>query len=75
MRKFSVSKINLSLAVAWADQDGGSVVVGALSVVVHIINELRHVFSNNVYLTCVDSGKHVQPPFKLRNSKWCSVSR
>ena len=25
-------------------------------------------------LTCVDSDKPVQPPFKLRNSKWCSVS-
>ena len=26
-------------------------------------------------LTSVDSYKHVLPPFKLRNSKWCSVSR
>ena len=26
-------------------------------------------------LTCVDSDKPVQPPFKLRNSRWCSVSR
>ena len=25
-------------------------------------------------LTSVDSGKPVQPPFKLRNSKLCSVS-
>ena len=25
-------------------------------------------------LTCVDSDEHLQPPFKLRNSKWCSVS-
>ena len=25
-------------------------------------------------LTCVDSDEPVQPPFKLRNSKWCSVS-
>ena len=25
-------------------------------------------------LTSVDSGEPVQPPFKLRNSKWCSVS-
>ena len=24
--------------------------------------------------TCVDSDKPLQPPFKLRNSKWCSVS-
>ena len=24
-------------------------------------------------LTSVDSDKPVQPPFKLRNSKWCSV--
>ena len=26
-------------------------------------------------LTCVDSDEPVQPPFMLRNSKWCSVSR
>ena len=25
-------------------------------------------------LTSVDSDEPVQPPFKLRNSKWCSVS-
>ena len=25
-------------------------------------------------LTSVDSDKPLQPPFKLRNSKWCSVS-
>ena len=25
-------------------------------------------------LTSVDSDKHVQPHFKPRNSKWCSVS-
>ena len=25
-------------------------------------------------LTCVDSDEPVQSPFKLRNSKWCSVS-
>ena len=25
-------------------------------------------------LTCVDSDEPVQPPLKLRNSKWCSVS-
>ena len=25
-------------------------------------------------LTFVDSDEHVQPPFKLRNSQWCSVS-
>ena len=25
-------------------------------------------------LTSVGSGEAVQPPFKLRNSKWCSVS-
>ena len=28
--------------------------------------------SNNV--ACVDLGEPVKPPFKLRNSKWCSVS-
>ena len=25
-------------------------------------------------LTSVDSDEPLQPPFKLRNSKWCSVS-
>ena len=25
-------------------------------------------------LTSVDSGEHLQPHFKLRNSEWCSVS-
>ena len=25
-------------------------------------------------LTCVDSDEPLQPPFKPRNSKWCSVS-
>ena len=25
-------------------------------------------------LTCADSDKPVQPPLKLRNSKWCSVN-
>ena len=25
-------------------------------------------------LTCVDSGEPLQPPFKIRNSKWCSIS-
>ena len=37
-----------------------------------------HVFLTNCQqcgiLTCVDLGEPVQPPFKLRNSKWCSVS-
>ena len=33
--------------------------------------------SNGVYvviLKCVDSDEPLQPPFKLGNSKWCSVS-
>ena len=40
------------------------------------INEPRHVISNNVTVwhDCVDSDEPVQPSFKLRNSKWCSVS-
>ena len=37
--------------------------------------ELRHVISNNVvFWQSVDSFDPVLPPFKLRNSKWCSVS-
>ena len=36
------------------------------------INEPRHEISNK--LTLVDSDEPLQPPFKLRNSKWCSVS-
>ena len=30
-----------------------------------------HEIANN--LTSVDSDEPLQPPFKLRNSKWCSV--
>ena len=41
----------------------------------HPLFEPRHVISNNVaILTCVDSAEPVQPPFKLRNAKCCSVS-
>ena len=32
------------------------------------------VFQQCGILTSVDSDKPVQPPFKLRNSKWCGVS-
>ena len=35
--------------------------------------EPEHEISNN--LTYVDLGEPLQPPFKLRNSKWCSGSR
>ena len=39
------------------------------------INEPQHGISNNCgILTCLDSDEPVQPPFKLRNSKWCSDS-
>ena len=31
-------------------------------------------FQQCCILTCVDSDEPLQPPFKLRNSKWCSVS-
>ena len=34
-------------------------------------NEPWHEISNN--LTSVDSEEPLQPPFKLRNSKWCSA--
>ena len=35
-----------------------------------------HEISKNCgILTCVDSDEPLQPPFKLRHSKWCSVSR
>ena len=37
-----------------------------------IYSEPRHEISNN--LTSVDSDEPLQPPFKLRNSKWRSVS-
>ena len=36
-----------------------------------IINEP---FQKCGILTCVDSDEPMQPPFNLRNSKWCSVS-
>ena len=32
------------------------------------------VFQQGGILTSVDSDEPVQPPFKLRNSKWCSVN-
>ena len=35
-----------------------------------VLYEPRH---ENI-LTSIDSDDPVQPPFKLRNSKWCSVS-
>ena len=42
---------------------------------VTIPNEPLHVISNNCgILTSADSDEPVQPPFKLRNSKLCSVS-
>ena len=36
--------------------------------------ELRRDFQQCGILTSVDSDEHVQPPFKLRTSKRCSVS-
>ena len=36
----------------------------------NLLYELPHVISNNV----VDSDEPVQPPYKLRNSKFSSVS-
>ena len=33
------------------------------------IVELRHVISNNVAMTSIDSDEPLQPPFKLRNPK------
>ena len=35
--------------------------------------DFQHDFQCGI-LTSVDSDEHVQPPFKLRISKWCSVS-
>ena len=40
-----------------------------------MVDEPWHEISNNFpFLTSVDSNEHVQPPFKLRTSKRCSVS-
>ena len=37
--------------------------------------EPRHEIANNLpFLTSVDWDEPLQPPFKLRYSKWCSVS-
>ena len=39
------------------------------------LNEPRHEISNKCgILTYIDSDEPVQPPFKLRNSKWCLAS-
>ena len=46
-------------------------VIVAFSVRTHLF-EPWHEISNN--LTSVDSDGPLQPPFKLSNSKWCSVS-
>ena len=43
-----------------------------VSVRQRMTHEPRHEISNN--LTSVDSDGPLQPPVKLRNSKWCSVS-
>ena len=32
-------------------------------------------FPTMCQLTCVDLDEPVQPPFKLRNSKWCSYAQ
>ena len=43
----------------------------------HLMKVIRAVawdFQQCDNLTCVDSDKPLQPPFKLRNSKLCSVS-
>ena len=40
---------------------------------VHLIEPQRD-FQQCGILACVDSDEPVQPPFKLRNSKWCSIS-
>ena len=48
--------------------------------VLHVCYPTRHNWAVACYfqqcgiLTSVDSDEPVQPPFKLRNSKWCSVS-
>ena len=46
--------------------------------------KIYKIYTNNLVATCdfqqfgiltnVDSDKHVQPSFKLRNTKWCTVS-
>ena len=39
-----------------------------------MIGAVTHDFQQCGILTCVDSDEPVQPPFKLRNPKLCSVS-
>ena len=39
-----------------------------------MIIEPVHESSKNVFLSFVDSDEALQPPFKFRNSIWCSVS-
>ena len=36
--------------------------------------EPLHEISNNFHFECVDSDESLQPPLKLRHSKWYSVS-
>ena len=51
-----------------------AVAIGALRVNVYVFLAATSDFQQCVILTSVDSDKPVQPSFKLRNSKLCSVS-
>ena len=61
----------------WAKKNSQTVTHPLLHVVggsVVYIYEPRPDFQQCGILTSVDSDEPVQPPLKLRNSKWCSVS-
>ena len=40
----------------------------------HAFEPVHEVFNKFDILTSVDSDEPLQPPFNLRNAKWCSVS-
>ena len=52
-----------------------SVLIGILCTRTAQVNNYKsqHDFQQCDILTCVDSNEPVQPPFKLKNSKWRSV--
>ena len=39
-----------------------------------LFEPVHAIFNNVAFFTSVDSDKPLQPPFRLRNSKWYSVS-
>ena len=73
LKKISLKSNKAYMHAKNSKDETSNIFIGAGSSFVFIILlEPQHENSNN--LTSVDSDEPLQPPFKLRNSKWCSVS-